>query len=79
MLRFDGTEDPATGAASGPLGAYLVNYGRVSTEEASSIVSLQDVQMRRRSRIHVRIRTRHGEITEELVGGSAIQVGDGTL
>ena len=79
MLRFDGTEDPATGGASGPLGSYLVNYGLVSTENASSIVSRQGVRMGRPSRIHIRIRTLGEKITGVQVGGSAVHVGNGKL
>jgi trans-2,3-dihydro-3-hydroxyanthranilate isomerase len=79
MLRFDGTEDPATGGASGPLGSYLVNYGLVSVEKASSIISSQGVQMGRASQVYVRIRSAGKEITEVQVGGSAIHVGDGSL
>jgi len=79
MLRFDGTEDAATGGASGPLGSYLVNYGLVSAEHAASIISAQGVQMGRPSRIHIRIRSAGKDITEVQVGGTAVRVGDGTL
>src|SRR5919205_811021 len=33
------TEDPATGAASGPLGCYLVRYGLVACEGSADILS----------------------------------------
>jgi trans-2,3-dihydro-3-hydroxyanthranilate isomerase len=79
MLRFDGTEDPATGGASGPLGSYLVNYGLVTVEKASSIISSQGVQMGRPSQVYVRIRSAGKEITEVQVGGSAVHVGEGSL
>jgi trans-2,3-dihydro-3-hydroxyanthranilate isomerase len=79
MLRFDGSEDPATGGASGPLGSYLVHHGLVSAENASDIVSRQGVQMGRPSRIHVRIGTQGEEIVEVLVGGTAVYIGEGTL
>ena len=79
MLRFDGTEDAATGGASGPLGSYLVNYGLVSMENASSIISSQGVQMGRPSQIHVRIRSEGEEITGVQVGGGAVYVGAGRL
>lgn len=46
-------EDPATGSASGPLGAYLLKYNAVSAKTESRLVSLQGVRMGRPSRIHV--------------------------
>ena len=46
-------EDPATGGASGPLGAYLLKYNAVSADNASRLVSLQGVRMGRPSRIHI--------------------------
>lgn len=79
MLRFDGTEDPATGGASGPLGSYMVYHGLVSPENTSSIVSRQGVQMGRPSRIHIRIGTKGEEIVAVRVGGSAVYVGQGSL
>ena len=79
MLRFDGTEDPATGGASGPLGSYLVNYGLVSMENASTIISSQGVQMGRPSQVHIRIRSEAEQISGVQVGGRAIHVGDGRL
>jgi len=79
MLRFDGSEDAATGGASGPLGSYLVNYGLVSMEKASSIISSQGVQMGRPSQVHVRIRSEGEEITAVQVGGRAVHIGEGRL
>ena len=79
MLRFDGTEDPATGGASGPLGSYLVKHGLVSSARSASIVSRQGVQMGRPSSIHIRIVSNGDEIVDVLVGGSAVHVGGGRL
>lgn len=45
-------EDPATGAASGPLGACLVKYGLAS---AGDIVSEQGIEMGRPSFINIHI------------------------
>ncbi|HSL23181.1 MAG TPA: PhzF family phenazine biosynthesis protein [Vicinamibacterales bacterium] len=72
-------EDPATGAASGPLGCYLVKHGLVDPERAAHFVSLQGMKMQRPSRIHVSIDARGGEITRVRVGGRAVLVGEGTL
>jgi trans-2,3-dihydro-3-hydroxyanthranilate isomerase len=79
MVRFGGSEDPATGSASGPLGSYLVHHGVVSPEEAGRIISRQGVQMGRPSRIHIQIGMNGNEITNVRVGGGSIFVGEGTL
>lgn len=74
------TEDPATGGASGPLGAYLVTHGVVPPAQAGSIVSLQGVKMGRPSRIHVRVaQDTAGAVTRVQVGGQAVLVGEGQL
>jgi trans-2,3-dihydro-3-hydroxyanthranilate isomerase len=72
-------EDPATGAASGPLGCYLVRHGVVPPERAGTILSLQGVKMGRPSRVHVAIGLDGGEITRVQVGGEAVLVGEGEL
>ena len=79
MVGFGDREDPATGSASGPLGAYLVHHGAVSAEEASDIVSRQGVQMGRPSWIYIRIGTRDEAINDVLVGGGSVFAGDGTV
>lgn len=73
-------EDPATGSASGPLGAYLVAHNLVPRERAGRIVSLQGVAMRRPSRIHIAIGQNGGGAIERVqVGGKAVIVGEGTI
>jgi trans-2,3-dihydro-3-hydroxyanthranilate isomerase len=72
-------EDPATGAASGPLGSYLVRHGLVPPSAADRIVSLQGVKMGRPSRIHIAIDVEGGEITRVRVGGQSVLVGEGTI
>ena len=76
---FGIAEDPATGGASGPLGCYLLHYGIVSAEAARNIVSLQGVQMKRPSRIHISIDSKDGAITRVRVGGQSVMVGRGEL
>ncbi|MBE3134722.1 MAG: PhzF family phenazine biosynthesis protein, partial [Acidobacteria bacterium] len=73
------SEDPATGAASGPLGCYLVRHGLVAPGDAERIVSLQGVQMGRPSRIHIAIEGTAADITRVRVGGEAVYVGEGTV
>ena len=72
-------EDPATGSASGPLGAYLVQHGLVRTAPEVRIVSEQGTRMGRQSFIHIRLRTAGEQITSIEVGGSTVPVLEGTL
>jgi trans-2,3-dihydro-3-hydroxyanthranilate isomerase len=79
MVGFGDREDPGTGSASGPLGAYLVHHGVVSPEKADDIVSRQGVQMGRPSRIYIRIGTSGEDINDVLVGGGSVFVGEGSI
>jgi trans-2,3-dihydro-3-hydroxyanthranilate isomerase len=72
-------EDPATGGASGPLGAYLVRYELVPFGPFSRIVSEQGIEMGRPSFLHIGIRTEDGRITLVQVGGECVYVGRGQL
>ena len=76
---FGVPEDPATGGASGPLGAYLLIKGAVTPEEAARMVSLQGVAMGRPSRIAISVSTRNGEISDVKVGGACVSLGSGFL
>jgi trans-2,3-dihydro-3-hydroxyanthranilate isomerase len=75
--EFGIVEDPATGAASGPLGCYLVQHRLVSGEHAQRIVSNQGVAMGRPSRIHIAITGDADAITKVKVGGRAVLVARG--
>ena len=72
-------EDPATGSATGPLGAYLVKQKLVKASGPVSIVSDQGVKMGRHSRLHIRGVERGGALTEIEVGGGVVPVIDGRL
>ena len=76
---FGIAEDPATGGASGPLGCYLFKQHLVAREKLAHIVSLQGVQMKRPSRIHISIDATGDEITRVRIGGRSVLVGDGRL
>ena len=76
---FGITEDPATGAATGPLGCYLVEHGVVSGPAHASIRNLQGVAMGRRSQVHAEVDGSPGSITRVRVGGEAVLVGRGEL
>lgn len=73
-------EDPATGAASGPLGSYLVRYGLVKTTDgAADIVSEQGIEMGRPSFVKIRIETEGDNIKAVRVGGQTVYVGEGFI
>ena len=72
-------EDPATGAASGPLGAYLVRHLIVEGPEAGRIVSAQGVKMGRPSRITIAVDGDARDIQRVRIGGTAVLMGDGQL
>lgn len=73
------TEDPATGAASGPLGCYLVRYGLVESDPAADIVSEQGIEMGRPSYVKIRIERQDEAITAVRVGGQCHFMGEGFI
>jgi trans-2,3-dihydro-3-hydroxyanthranilate isomerase len=79
MVGATGSEDPATGSASGPLGCYLVKHGLVPAAAADTITSSQGVKMGRPSRIHIRLGLSGTDIARVQVGGTSVLVGDGRL
>lgn len=81
MLSLDLPEDPATGSASGPLGAFAVKYGLLPRAPVVAIISEQGTKMGRQSFIHIEL-TYGGshDIPERIeVGGSVRPVITGTL
>ncbi len=72
-------EDPATGSASGPLGAYLLKHNAVSPGTGPRLVSLLGVRMGRPSRIHIALSGGAGVLEDVQVGGEAVVVGEGTI
>lgn len=72
-------EDPATGSAAGPLGAYLVRHRLVKASGKVAIVSDQGVKMGRPSRLHIRGISRDGHLDEIEVGGGVVPVIEGRL
>ena len=81
MFSLDIPEDPATGSASGPLGAFAVKYGLVPRAPLVAIVSEQGVKMGRQSFIHIELTYGGSEdIPDRIeVGGSVRPVITGTL
>ncbi|HEX8189012.1 MAG TPA: PhzF family phenazine biosynthesis protein [Pyrinomonadaceae bacterium] len=72
-------EDPATGAASGPLGCYLVSYGLVEGARAAEIVSEQGIEMGRPSYVRIGIERQGEEVTAVRVGGQCHFMGEGFI
>jgi trans-2,3-dihydro-3-hydroxyanthranilate isomerase len=73
------SEDPATGAASGPLGCFLVHHKRVKPAKIVEIVSEQGLELGRPSFIQVRIEQEEEQITGVYVGGQCYWMGQGTI
>ncbi|HTX55050.1 MAG TPA: PhzF family phenazine biosynthesis protein, partial [Candidatus Baltobacteraceae bacterium] len=72
-------EDPATGSAAGPLGAYLAAHGVLPRDRASFEVE-QGVEMGRPSRMWVEVtRDAAGLPVRLRVGGDTVRVIRGTI
>jgi len=72
-------EDPATGSASGALGAYLVQNGVIEVTPMTEIISEQGYEMDRPSRILVQVDSDDDIIQSVRVGGECVMVISGTL
>src|SRR5262249_39186498 len=71
-------EDPATGSSTGPLAAYMLQHGLVSSAAGSPFVSEQGTKMGRRSILHVQLNGEKGADGIE-VGGHVTPVAEATL
>lgn len=72
-------EDPATGSASGALGAYLVKNGVVDVGPTTEVFMEQGYEIDRPSRITVQVFSDDDAIQEIKVGGQAVMVAEGKL
>src|SRR5262245_28116555 len=74
-------EDPATGSASGPLGAYVVRHGLVEVggDGEVDLLSEQGTAMGRQSFVHIRLVVSGRDSSGIRVGGGVVPVLDGTL
>jgi len=72
-------EDPATGSASGALGAYLVQNGVVEVAPMTEIIIEQGYEIERPSRILVQVESDDDMIQSVKVGGQCVMVAEGTL
>jgi trans-2,3-dihydro-3-hydroxyanthranilate isomerase len=71
-------EDPATGSATGPLAAYLLEHGIFAPGDPLELVAEQGTHMGRRSILRIRV-TGTGSTRRIEVGGSAVALIEGTL
>jgi trans-2,3-dihydro-3-hydroxyanthranilate isomerase len=72
-------EDPATGSASGAMGAYLVHNGLVEVGLLTEIIVEQGYEIGRPSRILVQVESDDDAIQTVKVGGQVVMVVEGTL
>jgi trans-2,3-dihydro-3-hydroxyanthranilate isomerase len=74
-------EDPATGAASGPLGCYLVLHGLVQSgsQGSSQMVSEQGFELGRPSLVQMKIEQDGQHITGVSIGGQCYFMGKGYI
>jgi trans-2,3-dihydro-3-hydroxyanthranilate isomerase len=73
------SEDPATGSAGGPIGAYLLHYGLVDAVTARHIICEQGIEMKRPSIIYIHIQGTPERITGASIGGYTQPIGSGVL
>jgi trans-2,3-dihydro-3-hydroxyanthranilate isomerase len=71
-------EDPATGSATGPLAAFMMEYGLAATADGTRFVSEQGTKMGRRSLLHVLVRGERGSTAIE-VGGHVVPLAQARL
>ena len=72
-------EDPATGSASGAMGAYLVHNGLVEVGPLTEVIVEQGYEIGRPSRILVQVESDDDAIQTVKVGGQVVMVVEGTL
>jgi trans-2,3-dihydro-3-hydroxyanthranilate isomerase len=74
---FGIAEDPATGSAAGPLGAYWLAHGLLPSSGRLEVV--QGVEWGRPSELHVEVEGRGRDVTSVRVGGTSRAVGGGWI
>ncbi len=75
----DVPEDPATGSAAGPMGAYAARYSVLPRQPQMRFIIEQGVEMGRPSQIHLDVRTEGEAITGLRIGGQTVIVGEGEI
>jgi trans-2,3-dihydro-3-hydroxyanthranilate isomerase len=72
-------EDPATGSASAPFGAYAATYGLINPSPKASFLIQQGVEMGRPSEIHVEVARKDSGAFAIRIGGRCAIVGEGSM
>jgi trans-2,3-dihydro-3-hydroxyanthranilate isomerase len=72
-------EDPATGGASAPFGAYAATYGLIKPAPRTSFLIQQGVEMGRPSEIRVEVARKESGALAIRIGGRCAIVGEGTM
>jgi trans-2,3-dihydro-3-hydroxyanthranilate isomerase len=73
------SEDPATGSASAPFGAYAATYGLINPAPKASFLIRQGVEMGRPSEIHVEVARKDNGAFAIRIGGRCAIVGEGSM
>jgi trans-2,3-dihydro-3-hydroxyanthranilate isomerase len=76
---FGISEDPATGSAQGPLGAYIVAHELVRVEPTTRIRSEQGFEIGRPSILEIEVDRTGAAVTAVRVGGRCVAMGGGWL
>lgn len=76
LLGAEVREDPATGGAAGPFGAYLVRHG---LRPPGALLLEQGYEMGRPSQIDVRVDVQYGSVSRVAVGGEVVMIAEGHL
>lgn len=76
---IDVPEDPATGIAAGPMGAYAAFYQVLPRQPTMHFMIEQGIEMGRPSQIHVEVKTQDEYIRSIRIGGQAVIVGEGHI
>jgi trans-2,3-dihydro-3-hydroxyanthranilate isomerase len=71
-------EDPASGSSAGPLAAFMIRHGLVSSAAGTRFISEQGTKMKRRSILHVHIHGDRGQDGID-VGGKVTPVAEATM
>ncbi len=72
-------EDPATGSAAAPFGAYAAACGLIKPEPSASFLIQQGVEMGRPSEIHVEVARKDDGAVGVRIGGRCAIVGEGAM
>jgi trans-2,3-dihydro-3-hydroxyanthranilate isomerase len=72
-------EDPATGSAAAPFGAYAATHGLIKPDPSAAFVIQQGVEMGRPSEIHVEVARKESGALGIRIGGRCAIVGEGAM